>query len=960
MSATSSRPLPAADYLGLAALLLTFALLMVATDVLQRWDGVFYDTQMKMARMDAPSQLVLVDIDEESIARLGRWPWPREVHARLVERLTEANVAVIGMDVLFAERDAADPAGDRRLADAIAAHGAVVLPVAPVGGPGRPLVESLPMSALAPAALGHVDVELEADGIVRRACAHAGLGTPRWPSLPLAMWTLAQRDGAETRPPALSAASGNWQRSGCGLVPFVGDKSAFQRVPFVRVLDSEPGVLQRLEGRMVLVGATAAGVGTSFATPLSGLAAPMSGVEFNANVLAGLVEGATIRPMGELPRTLLTLALALLPVLVLPRCRPRTALIGYGLMLLAVLVLSLILLWGADTWFPPAAALAAVALSYPLWSWRRLEAAVGALRRERNQATATLNAIGDGVISTDRSGRVAFMNPVAEALTGYTRSEAQGQPLAQVMRTYDESGERQAPPPVDQCLVRGEIVQADNYVLLRAGDERAIRWSGAPVRNADGEVDGMVLAFSDVTQILSLSRDMVHMATHDALTGLPNRVLMKDRLELALARARRAGEQVAVMFVDLDGFKRINDALGHGAGDALLQEVAARLKASCREEDSVARWGGDEFVVMLEKLHTREAVVRRASHLLESLARPAVVAGQEIYVTASVGICLAPRDGDDVDTLFAHADLAMYRAKDEGRNGFRFYSPRLSGQARENLGTEKALRDALRGDELALYYQPVVELGSGRLRGVEALIRWPRSPGQVALPKSFLPIVEQSDLVHALGDWVLRTACSRAAQLDAQGFGDLQVAVNLSPRQLLKSDLYSRIAQILEQTRARPSQLVIEIAEDLFLHDSKGVVRNLECLRSLGVHVAIDDFGTGYSSIGYLKYLPIDQIKIDHSFVQDGAARESDATIVRGIVSLARNLRLEIVAEGVETAQQLDFVHSLDVDGVQGFYLAEPMPESALGPYVAQLMQRQAPAQTEDTPAPALRSAARE
>jgi len=921
------------EWLGLAALLAALAVLLVASDVLQRWDGVLYDAQAKLLPGEAPSQIVLVDIDDESIAALGRWPWPRELHARLIERLTQARAAVIGIDVLFNESDARDSQGDRRLADAIAEHGQVVLPVAPIGAPGSVLAEALPLSSLSPAALGHVDVELETDGIVRRACQFAGLGNPRWPSLPLAMWSLAQRQRVESAAPTAvsqEARSGTWRRAGCSLVPFVGTKDRFERVPFARVLDASPAALAQFEGRMVLVGATATGIGTAFATPLSGLARPMSGVEFNANVLAGLVRGSAIAPVGELARVLITLACALVPAFVLPRCRPRSALLVYALLLLAVLLASLALLWAAGLWFPPAAALAAVALSYPLWSWRRLEAAVGQLRRERNQATATLNAIGDGVVTTDRSGRVVYMNPVAEALTGFTRHEALGQPLTSVMRTFDESGERPAPPPVSACLNEGNRVQADQYVLLRAGSEWAIRWSGAPVRDADGRIDGMVLAFSDITQILSLSRNMVHMATHDALTGLPNRVLMNDRVELALARARRAGEQIAVLFVDLDGFKRINDALGHSAGDILLRGVAERLRTSCREEDSVARWGGDEFIVMLEKLNTREAVVRRASHLLELLAKPMVVSGEEVCVTASVGVCLGPRDGEDVETLLAHADLAMYRAKEEGRNGFRFYSPRLNGHSREILSTEKALRDALHAGELVLHYQPVIELGSGRLKGVEALIRWPREAGQLMLPKSFLPIAEQSDMVHAIGDWVLRSACCFAARMCTLGHGDVQVAVNLSPRQLLKSDLYARIAAILEETGAVPSQLVLEVAEDLFLHDSKGVVRNLESMRGLGLHVAIDDFGTGYSSIGYLKYLPIDQIKIDHSFVQDGAARENDATIVRGIVSLARNLKLEIVAEGVENEAQLDFVRSLDVDGVQGFYLARAMPETGL------------------------------
>ncbi|MCW5622317.1 MAG: CHASE2 domain-containing protein, partial [Burkholderiales bacterium] len=646
----SIRRLLRFEQLGLAAILLALALLLVSSEVLQRWDNLFYDAQLTLARHAAPSEIVIVEIDDESIAELGRWPWARALHARLIERLTEAGAAVIGMDILFREPDLNDPAGDARLASAIAAHGAVVLPVAPESSHGERLIEALPMPNLAPAALGHVDVELEADGVVRRSCMRAGLATARWPSLAQAMWRLARGDvptsSNMSAPSVNGSARSAWVREDCFLVPFFGSKDAFQHVSFARVLEDEPAQLEHLRGRLVLVGTTAVGLGSSFVTPVSGLGAPMSGVELSANILGALAQHSTIHPLGALQRTLLTIALALVPVFVLPHCRPRSALIAYGLLLLAVMLISLVLLRFANLWFPPAAALAVIAVSYPLWSWRRLDSIVGQLRRERNLATATLNAIGDAVITTDRAGRVAYLNPVAESLTGFTYGEAYGQPLATVVRTYDETGERPVPPPLDECLTEGMRIHPSSYVLLRADGERAIRWSGAPIRDGDGQIDGMVLAFSDITQILSLSRDMVHQATHDALTGLPNRVLMKDRLAQALARARRAGEHVALMFIDLDGFKRVNDAFGHTAGDALLQEVARRLKTNCREEDSVARWGGDEFVVMLEKLQTRDTVVRRASHILESLAQPIDVLEQELYITASIGICMSPRDGE--------------------------------------------------------------------------------------------------------------------------------------------------------------------------------------------------------------------------------------------------------------------------------------------------------------------------
>src|SRR5581483_4236937 len=487
--------------------------------------------------------------------------------------------------------------------------------------------------------------------------------------------------------------------------------------------------------------------------------------------------------------------------------------------------------------------------------------------------------------------------------------------------------------------------QASQYLLLKGAlDERTISWTANPIRDGEGQVQGLVLAFSDVTQVLSLTREMVRQATHDGLTDLPNRVLLEDRLATALPRALRAEEQVAVMFIDLDGFKKINDGLGHAAGDVLLKDVARRLKASCREEDSVARWGGDEFVVVLERLRSRDVAASRASQLIQSLAQPFALADQEVSVTISIGISFFPKDGKDVGTLLKRADAAMYRAKEEGRNCFRFYSARMSTRSRERLAVEKSLRDALNNGEFCLYYQPQIDLATGRIRGLEALLRW-NHPQALLTPAHFLGIAEQSQLIHLLGEWALRHASVQLAELQRRGIREVNIAANLSPRQLAKRDLYNRISAILEDTKADASQLTLEISEELLLREPNELAPVLRSLRELGVRIAIDDFGTGHSSIGYLKRLPIDQLKIDQTFVRDAAINAKDAALVQGMVTLARSLNMEVVAEGVETETQLALVRRLDCDAAQGFYLAPPKPIESLWP---QLLRQAAGVETSD------------
>jgi diguanylate cyclase (GGDEF)-like protein/PAS domain S-box-containing protein len=734
-------------------------------------------------------------------------------------------------------------------------------------------------------------------------------------------------------------------------VSYFGPPGSFTRVSAARLLAGDPDAVAQVRGRHVLVGVTAAGIGQLLVTPVSGNDAPMPGVELTANVLATLMDPPAVRRLPPSAHLALMATFAILPLLVYPRRRPRLVLLASAAVVGLVLVCNLALLLGLRLWFAPSAALAAIALSYPLWSWRCLDTALSDLTDERNRAAATLGCIGDAVLTTDRAGRIEYLNPAAEALTGHRLHDVRGRPLPEVIHLTEEGSEWPLPPPGLDALADGTSAQASRPAVLRSvtGEEHSIRWSAGPIRNAAGSVEGMVLALSNVSEILSLSKAMARQATHDALTDLPNRVLLEDRLTSAIARSRRAKQKVAILFVDLDGFKKVNDAYGHAAGDALLKEVAERLRTHCRQEDSVARWGGDEFVMLLEKLETRDAATAAATKVLNVLSRPVRVLDQEVYVTASIGISVFPRDGDEVGTLFKRADAAMYRAKEKGGNLFQFYSHEMSDRAVRRLDLEKSLWEALQREELRLHFQPQVDLATGQVTGAEALLRWDRGTGTLVPPAQFLSVAEQTDLIHAIGDWVLQSAFAQLARLRQLGLASVHVAINLAPRQLLRRELYGRIASSLREHDIDPSCVTLEISENLFLHDADGIAQKLHGLRKLGVRVSIDDFGTGYSSIGYLKRLPVDQVKIDKSFVRHVTSKPDDQAIVRGIINLAHSLRLDVMAEGVETLDQRQCLQALGCDAAQGFQIGYPLPPADLEAYLLERVASHAVIASGDT-----------
>lgn len=420
---------------------------------------------------------------------------------------------------------------------------------------------------------------------------------------------------------------------------------------------------------------------------------------------------------------------------------------------------------------------------------------------------------------------------------------------------------------------------------------------------------------------------VTHMAHHDALTALPNRTLLTDRVEQAIARAGRSDSKVALLFLDLDRFKNVNDSLGHGVGDQLLQAVAGRLTDCLRAEDTAARLGGDEFIICLPDVVSSAEPARIATRILADLARPFDVAGHQLPAEGSIGISVYPDDGDNAQMLLRNADTAMYHAKELGRGNYQFFSPQMNERVSLRLSTETSMRRALDRGEFALHYQPLIELASNSIAGAEALLRWPQPDQRVISPADFIPVAEETGLIVPLSEWVLREACAQAQAWQVQRPG-LRIAVNLSPRQFRQKHLVATIDDVLRDTGLAPQLLELELTEGMLMQHADDTVRTLAQLHEMGVHLAIDDFGTGYSSLSYLKRFPIHTLKIDRSFVKDLLDDDDDAAIVTAIVAMARGLRLRVVAEGVETEGQAALLRSLACDVAQGFHFGRPGPAS--------------------------------
>lgn len=934
------RRLVASERVALALLLASVVTLLVATDALRRWDWLLYDTALRTTARVTSDDIAIVAIDEKSLQALGRWPWSRSLHAELLARLTRYEASAVGFDIVFAEHSpAADAVADAALAGAIAANRRVVLPVFPEQLDARQgsLAEVLPLPALANAAakLGHVDVELDADALARSVYLKAGLGSPVWPTLALAMdevargsaWSALPGQGRDSAGPGTD---GTWVRDQRMLVNFAGPPGSFRHLSFIDVL-SQDAVAASLRGKYVLVGATASGIREALSTPLSGEQRPMAGVEFHANVLDNLLERRWITPLPWPARLLLLIVMASAPALIYPRLTPRGALAACAGLLLVVVAGAWFALRVTQLWLAPAPALLALLASYPLWSWRRIEDVARNLLIEKEYARATLQAVGEAIVTIDRAGRVSYMNPIAERMSGYPQREAQAMDVARVFWSSQRVERDKLLRAVEQAIDENRPVRPLAHVTLqtRLGDDYVVRLSASPISDERGRTHGVVLALTDVTETVELTNQMHHQATHDALTQLPNRALLSDRLAQAIGVARRSGELVAVMFFGLDNFKQVNESLGHSFGDALLLDVASRLAMLARDADTVGRWDGDQFVVIAAGLRDAESATATARKLLEELRRPYLIADQEIHVSAGVGISLFPRDGVEPPILFQHADTALHRVKQRDTERIAFFDEEFNHHARARQSLEQELRLALKRDEFELHYQPQVVVATGEIIGVEALLRWRHATRGLLPPTEFVSVAEGSDLIAQIGARVMHMACAQAHAWATRGL-QLHVGVNVSVRQFSQRQLLPLVQECLQETGLDPSRLMLEITESLVMRDVQGVAGLVQELKALGVRVAIDDFGTGYSSLSNLRLLALDQVKIDRSFVQDLTVDQDDAAIVRAVIAMAHSMRLEVVAEGVESDAQLEFLRAHRCDQIQGYLVSEARPAAEI------------------------------
>ncbi len=535
---------------------------------------------------------------------------------------------------------------------------------------------------------------------------------------------------------------------------------------------------------------------------------------------------------------------------------------------------------------------------------------------------------GEAVMITDADNRIVSVNQAFTDITGFAPGEVIGEDPSIL-----GSGRHDAAFFADMWhrLAASGHWQGEIWDRRKSG-EIYPKWLGiSAVRDTRERLTHYVAIFSDISERKAAQERIEYLARHDALTGLPNRVLLADRVEQALAHADRNQRKLALLFLDLDRFKTINDSLGHPVGDALLREFTRRLLLTVRESDTVCRLGGDEFVVLVSDLQDDDTAGTVAQKLLEVTLTPFEIEGHTLSVSVSIGVALYPTDGDSFDTLLKKADTAMYHAKDAGRNTYRFFTEQMNIDVVERLFIQNRLQQAVDRQEFVLHYQPQIALGTGRIIGAEALVRWQNPELGLLGPDRFVAMAEENGTIVAIGDWVLREACRQARRWADEGMDKLSMAVNISTLQLHQNDFAERVLRILGETGHDPRRLELEFTESILIHDVERVLHQIRQLKAAGIGIAIDDFGTGYSSLSYLKQLDVDRLKIDRSFVRDIGSDPDDAAIVRAITQMARSLRLKTLAEGAETSEQTRFLLAEGCEEVQGFLYSRPVDAAAFG-----------------------------
>jgi diguanylate cyclase (GGDEF)-like protein/PAS domain S-box-containing protein len=570
-------------------------------------------------------------------------------------------------------------------------------------------------------------------------------------------------------------------------------------------------------------------------------------------------------------------------------------------------------------------------------AWKKQILAAAALR-SANQTLAAEQELNRTLIRSaplaiyarDRNGLVTVWNEEAQRMFGWSAEEI----LGKLLPSVPEDGRAESENLRRRILSGERVVQAELRRQRRDGSALEISSTLSPLRNASGEIYGFLAIAVDITERKAAQQRIEFLAHHDALTRLPNRLLVQDRFQQAIAQAQRGLNQVALVFLDLDNFKSINDSLGHLVGDALLKEIAARLGECVRNTDTISRQGGDEFLILLCDLPDGDAIAPIVAKVQERLQQAFAIGENELFTSASIGVSVYPQDGENFDILLKKADLAMYKAKDAGRNACRFFDELMNTEADNKLALRSGLKKALERGEFELHYQPVIDLATESIVGAEALIRWRRPELGLIAPNNFIPVAEESGLIVPIGEWVLHEACRQAVAWREAGLPDLLIAVNLSAVQFQRGDVERAVVSALQESGLDPFSLELEITESILIQDVQDALAAIRRLKSLGVKLAIDDFGTGYSSLSYLKRFDVDKLKIDQSFIRDLSSDPDDVAIVCAIIEMAHSLGLITVAEGVENAEVLSLLRHFGCDKAQGYYFGAPMPATEFMAFV--------------------------
>jgi diguanylate cyclase (GGDEF)-like protein len=794
----------------LTAILVFFSYTLINSKASERLDYLFYDYFLNLLDNRVSDDLVIVAIDDSSLHKLGRWPWSRKVHADLLDRLTELNAKAVGFDVLFSEAELIDPQADKRFAEAIARNGVTVLAVAPSNPlPNGHISEVLPLPLLAVSAagLGHVDFEIDPDGLCRSFFLYAGMDNAHWPTFSLALLEAAGERLSIKHEHESHEDSTSWLRSGRYLIPYDPRQDAIETISAYQLFDDDVSA-KKISGRYVLVGLTAAGLGDVIYTPVSQNHQRMPGVRINAHVLSGLLNGNLLKEMDHEFHLLLSLFITGIVALALASVRFPISMILFLAAVIGIPALAGLILSITQVWLAPAASVIPLLIGFPLW------------------------------------GSLLYLH--------------------------------------------------EKKINKRLND-----------RMHDQE-------------------------THHAVTGLPNLYALEERLRNLDASGNTEPKIAALIIVHVNWLGSSGTFLGGAAGNQLLQTIAQCLRDIVRNDDLVTHLGGDDFGILMQGLNDSHSVNVISQNLLAVLQQPIAFEGASVFISSCIGLSLWPTESECGECLLHDANVAVFHARMKHTDSVCIFSQQMAKEVEQGSRLEQALIYAMERNEFEVYYQPQVITGSGHIFGVEALIRWNNPELGLVYPSAFIPVAEHTGLICSIGLWVLNGACKQVQEWNLQGLGPLQLAVNLSPLQFSDNNLVEAVRQALDDSELDPKYLELEITESTVMQNMNEATKAMRMLKEQGIKLAIDDFGTGYSSLSNLQHFPLDRIKIDQSFTREFQENDNVKEITLTIIEMAKRLKLQVIAEGVETESQVDHLRQYGCDALQGFYFSQPLPASEL------------------------------